>query len=262
MKIIRLVIIFSFFLSGCGCNPEKPPFSSEGDKRSILVYSSAALSNPVSELASEYENKGGCAVDILTGGSAHQMRAIQVNKKGDAVFATVGDYVDTLKSQGIVSETYELGSDRLAYFVAYGNPLRIDGNLNWLTNDRVRSIIGSALTSGAGEETHLALQKAGILKDVFANVTGLASDSKQLLKAVADNNADIAVDWTSLKYSPQSKGTQTVEIDSPYFRKVKVKAGLITFSREEECAGDFLKLAASEKGRQVFSKYGIEKQQP
>ncbi|MCD8552894.1 substrate-binding domain-containing protein [Seleniivibrio sp.] len=259
MKFIRLIVIFAVFLSACGCNPEKPPFSSGNNKRYILVYSSAALSNPVIELASEYEKNGECAVDILTGGSAHQMRAIQVNKKGDVIFATVGDYVDILKTQGMVSETYELGSDRLAYFVAYGNPLKIDGKLDWLTNDRIRGIIGSALTSGAGEETHRALQKAGVLKNVFENVTSLASDSKQLLKAVADNNADIAVDWISLKYNPQSEGTQTVEIDSPYFREVKVKAGLITFSQEQDCAKNFLEFAASEKGRQVFLKYGIEK---
>lgn len=259
MRFIFFIFLAAFCSFFLGCSPETPPFTQKNEKKYILVYSSAALASAVGELAASYENNSGCGIDILTGGSAHQVRAVQVNKKGDVIFASVGDVVDILKEQGVVSEEYSLGWDRLAYFVGYGNPLKIDGNLQWLTDPGIRSIIGSALTSGAGEETHIALEKAGVLKDVFENATGLASDSKQLLKAVADNNADIAVDWMSLKYSPDSKGTQTIPIDSPFFRRVTVKAGLLRYSHEKECAAGFLRFAASEVGRQVFYKYGIEK---
>jgi len=262
MRFITLFGLIAACLFSFGCSPDKPPFSSDSGKKYILVYSSAALSNAVGELAAAYENQSGCGVDILTGGSSHQLRAIEVNKKGDVIFATAGDGVEGLKAKGYVSEVHTIGEDRLAYFVGYGNPLKIDGSLQWLTDPKIRSVIGSALTSGAGEATHIACRRAGILKDVFENAIGLASDSKQLLKAVADNNADLAVDWISLKYSPDSKGTQTIPIDSEFFRKVTVKAGLITFSQEKECARGFLQFALSDSGRQVFYKYGIEKQTP
>ncbi len=259
MRFIVFIFLAAFCSFSFGCSPETPPFLQDSGKKNILVYSSAALSNAVGELAAAYENESGCGIDILTGGSAHQMRAVQVNKKGDIIFSSVGDVVDRLRESGIVTENYSLGGDRLAYFVSYGNPLKIDGKLHWLTESGIRSVIGSALTSGAGEETHIALQKAGILKDVFENAIGLASDSKQLLRSVADNDADLAVDWMSLKYSPDSKGTQAIPIDSPFFRRVTVKAGLLKFSREKECAAGFLRFAASDRGRQVFYKFGIEK---
>lgn len=249
-----VIAVLLFF----GCSAEKAPFATDTKEKYILVYSSSALADAVGELASSYEKETGCRVDVLTGGSAHQYRAVQVNKQGDIIFAIVGEYVDKLKSEGLVTDIYLIGYDRLAYFVSYGNPLGINGELKWLTNSNVRSMIGSVLTSGAGEETHRTLQSAGVLDEVFENVIGLASDSKQLLKAVKDNKADMAVDWLSLKYNPEAKGTQAIPIDSDYFRKVPVKAGLLNFSSEKECSKGFVELSISEKGKQMFSKYGIE----
>ncbi len=257
MRIILAVYTLLFFCLA-GCSPTEHPFAEQNGKKYILVYSSPVLSEPVAEIASVYEKSGDCAVDILTGGSAHQVRAIEISKKGDLFFTSVGEYADGLKKKGMASEPYTLGRNRLVYYVTYGNPMGIDGNLSWLENDSIRLVIGSYLTSGAGEQTHRTLQKAGILERVSESIDFLAPDSKSLLKSVADNEADLAVGWESLKYSTVSKGTRTIPIKSPYFGYVPVKAALLNFSVEKSCAEDFLKMAVSPQGLQIFSKYGIE----
>jgi len=257
MRIILAVYTLLFFCLA-GCSPTEHPFAEQSGKKYILVYSSPVLSEAVAEIASVYEKSGGCAVDILSGGSAHQVRAIEISKKGDIFFTSVGEYADSLNKKGMAAKPYTLGRNRLVFYVAYGNPMGIDGNLSWLENENIRLVIGSYLTSGAGEQTHRTLQKAGILERVSESVDFLAPDTKSLLKSVADNEADLAVGWESLKYSTFSKGTQAIPIKSADFGYVPVKAAPLNFSAEKACAEDFLKTALSPQGLQIFSKYGIE----
>ncbi|ADD67939.1 extracellular solute-binding protein family 1 [Denitrovibrio acetiphilus DSM 12809] len=240
------------------CDPYENPLTRNKPLNEILVYTGITMSDAVLELKSEFEKENDCLVHVMYGASGYLKRVIDVNKKGDIFIPGNSSFLDTLIGDAVVTRRETLGYNRLSFFVPKGNPMGLNGSLSQLAEGDLRLIIGAPESGSVGKETMYLLQKYGIFHDVALQVHSFAADSKKLASAIRDNDADIAINWRAVGYTLKNRDfMDAIDIDSPYIRKVPVVMGLLKYSVDTGCPVKFMNMAVSEKGRQIFHKYGF-----
>ena len=101
-------------------------------------------------------------------------------------------------------------------------------------------------------------KKRGIYEDVVKNVMSLTTDSKDLMKAIISKDADIVINWFAVStWDDNPDYMDVIEIGSEFAGTKKLILGLLKYSEHPDIAKKFMELAASDKGRTIFKKYGL-----
>jgi len=122
-----------FVAAGClagACSP--------GADDEVLVFVASSLSQPLTELATHYENETGTRVRVATGSSA-ALREQILDGAPAAVFVSASEEImDTVADDGlVVGEATPLAANHLVLAVAVGNPLGVEG-VNDLARESLR----------------------------------------------------------------------------------------------------------------------------
>ncbi len=249
--IILLAIITAAVVSCVAPNPlEKEDTSEE-----ILVYSSMAVSDAVSDIVEMYNQTSGCSAVVLYGGSSHLKYAVEATQQGDVFIPGIGAHNDELFEKKIILRMERIGYYTPVLYVRKGNPLRITGDLSSLKDDTVRVGLGSQVSSGIGQVTADLLKKEGIYDDVMQNAAVLASDSRQLMNELAVGRVDVVLGWAHSGSENYMSGDVAPIPLNGDVKGVPMSIGLLKYTKNRECAERFIELAVSEQGRSVFNKY-------
>ncbi len=245
-------VILLVLLTGCsvGDAPEKP--------RELLIYCGVTMIKPMEALGKIFEKQEGCKVVITKGGSGSLFRAIKVNKVGDLYLPGCRTYVTMCEKEGLVSESVRVGSNRAVMMVAKGNPKHIPADLMALASPAYYVVLGNPCSGSIGRETKNILLRRGILDAVLDNVKDLTPDSKDLVKVLREDTADVVINWYATATWPDnSPYVEALPIDPTFAPEKELVLGLLSTSLQPELARKFLTLAASEKGRAIFQRFGL-----
>ncbi len=252
--IIIFVLLLSFFTLN-GCTNQDPP---EPIKKELLIYCGITMTRPMRKIADRIEQQENCIIKIIKNGSDNLYRSIKINQKGDLYLPGSESYIEKCLLEKLVTETVSVGFNRAVFIVAKGNPLNISGNLNSLLNPDYRIVLGTSDSCAIGKETKRVLTQAGIYEQVISQTLYLTSDSADLIKAIADNKADLVVNWYATATWPGNREVMDVLLlDEDMVLPHKLILGLLSFSRQPEIARRFMKLASSPEGREIFADYGF-----
>jgi len=253
---ILLTCLSVLFVTGCDMReyPEPDTIS----QRELLIYCGMTMIRPVMEISAILEEEAGCNVKITYGGSGHIARSVKVNQVGDIFFPGRESYIKKLEEFGSITKTSVIGYNVAGFFVQPGNPYQISSDVNSLLNPTLNVVIGSPDAGSIGKETERILRKADIFENVVDNSLFMTTDSKGLVQAIKEKEADLVINWRAVKYLP---GNHDAMEFVPLPNDVVIKQSLIMaklkYSDYPDLAEQFIALSTSERGKNIFKKYGF-----
>ena len=247
------VVLTLLFISGCTINLDDDP-----PKEELLIYCGITMIQPMQEIADLFEARTDCIVKFIKGGSGNLYRSIKANSAGDLYLPGSESYINTAKSEELVTQTLVVGFNRAAILVKKGNPLAIQPDLKSLVDSRYRVALGAEDSGSIGRETARILRGSQLYDQAMKKALFLTTDSKDLTKAIMEDRVDLVVNWYATGLWPQ----HTPYVDVLRFNEEQVAPhrlvlGILTFSINRGLSRDFMALAGSEEGQAIFRKCGF-----
>ena len=90
----------------------------------------------------------------------------------------------------------------------------------------------------------------------------MTSDSRDLNKAIADNTADLVVNWkATAQWARYRSLMEAISLGDDIATSHSLVLGLLTYSKEPDIARSFMAFAVSPKGQNIFANYGFGRAQ-
>lgn len=260
----HLALLFALSLAltaGCARRPEsgtgpttKPV--TQAEKASLMVFSGAANTPPLTELAKDFEGKANCRVDVTFAGSGTLLNQIDLEKVGDVYVPGSDDFMEKAKQKGAVDP----GTEKLVAWlvptinVAKGNPKGVK-ELKDLAKPGVRVCIADAKAVCLGGVAEEILKKAGLQESVKKNVATYALSCEEVENLVETGEVDAAIGWDVFdQWAPEK--IENVPIPKELAQRRYIPAAVVTYSKQKELAQQFVDFVSSEEGNSVYSKHG------
>ena len=226
--------------------------------KELLVYCGITMIEPMTEIARIIEQQEGVRISFIKGGSGNLLRSLKVNGVGDLFLPGSKSYIDKAKAEQLVTDTVHVGYNKAAMMVVKGNPKGISADLKELQNQDYYVVIGNPHSGSIGKETRQILTAAGIFDSVQLNAREMTTDSKRLTQVLLNREADLVVNWyATATWAENRSHIDVLPIDERYAKKKKLVLGLLKSSRYPEIARHFMSYASSDKGREIFNRYGL-----
>ncbi|NDV22040.1 substrate-binding domain-containing protein [Desulfovibrio sp. JC022] len=252
-KFYVLTVFFLALLLLPGCQEQGVE-----QEKELLVYCGITMIKPMTEIAGIIEEKYDCKVLITKGGSGNLLKSIKANMMGDLYLPGSGSYIQAALEQGLVTDTVHVGFNKAAMMVKKGNPRNIPDTLDSMADSNFYVVIGNPESGSIGRETKKILAKKGIFTEVAENVQMMTTDSKDLVRVIKDDEADLVINWYATSIWPENRESISVlPISGEYAGKKKLIIGLLRFSRYPDISKVFMEYASSTEGRAIFNKYGL-----
>lgn len=236
-----------------GCSNKRPD-----KKKELLVYCGITMIKPMSDIARIIEEQENCKIIITKGGSGNLLKSLKINKVGDLYLPGSDSYIATCLEEDLVSDTVFVGYNKASIMVQKGNPKQITADLDNLRRKDYYVVICNPRSGSIGRETKYILEQKGIFEEVMANARELTTDSKRLVSILKEKQADIVINWYATSvWEENARYIDVLSIDEKYAKKKKLVLGLLKTSKYPEVARRFMEYAASEKGRELFTRYGL-----
>ncbi len=249
-----IFIVAMLLISGCNHSEPKRQATPE-----ILIYCGITMIKPVHELAHIFEARRNCEVKIVKGGSGDLLKAIKLNQKGDLFLPGESSYMDSCMADGLCKRNVCVGFNRSTMVVRKNNPNNIPGELKSMANPQYKVVIANPETGSIGLEAKSVLERAGLFKQVLANNPIFTTDSKDITNAVSEGVADVGLNWYATTQWPEnSTKIDSLDIPEDYAPRTPLLLGILNSSPNTDLASDFMNLAISHLGRDIFKKFGFE----
>ncbi|NOR86786.1 MAG: solute-binding protein [Bacteroidales bacterium] len=257
MSILKFKITLALLVFILGIHSCKNDNTKE-EQKELLIYCGITMIQPMTEIKTIIEEQENCKIQITKDGSGNLLKAIEMIGVGDLYLPGSEAYISSAFSKNLISDTAYVGQNRLVMMVQKGNPLKINSNLENLLNKEFYIIIGNPNTGSIGKATKKALQQKGILKEVEQNAIKYTTDSKDLTLALINKEADLVINWyATYTWNNHSEYIDIIEIDEKYSQKRKLILAILKSSKHPDIAKNILELAHSERGQEIFKKYGL-----
>ena len=257
----KFVVFFIIVLSLNSCTHDSSQKSEESieDVKTILVHCGVTMVKPITEIAKIIEEQEKCKVLIAKGASGNLYQSIVNNKIGDLYLPGSEQYIVDAMKEGYVLEKTYVGINKASIMVQKNNPKKIQSSLECLKDTNLRIVIGNPSSGSIGKETKIVLDKLGIYNEVKKRAEYITIDSRDLIKALKNDEADIIINWFATSvWDDNSQFVDVLEInENSVIQENKLYLGLLTFSQYPDISKKMMMLAASERGQQIFRKYGL-----
>lgn len=258
LSIIMLLVIFS-----CNSNKDSKDTKNttetlekktETKEKTIFVYSGAGLKKPVSEIGELFEKEYGVKVEFSYAGSGQLLTQLETTGKGDVyIVGSVPNY-EAAKKKNLVGEYITVAHHTPAIIVLKGNPKNIL-SLEDLSKSGIKVILGDEKASAIGKTSQEILEK-NKLEKVNNNVISKAATVNEMVLQLTTGQADAMIATIDSVYD-----NDKLEIIKIYPEKnidQIISGGIVEKSDKKDLAKQFLDFAASERGKEIFKKYGFE----
>ncbi len=228
------------------------------EKKELLFYIGITMVKPMNELAQNFKKKHNCEIKILQGGSQDLYESLKNSKKGDLYLAGSLSYRKKYLPEGLLLDAVFVGYNKVSLVVPKGNPKQIPADLNVLNDKKYRVVLGNVESGSVGDETKKVLTKFGNYEEAILNAVKLVPDSRNLTKAIKDDEADVGLNWYATTFWDDNKQyVDPLVIDEKYAEKAVLVLNLLKSSKYQELTKEFMKYATSQEGRAIFHKYGF-----
>lgn len=251
--LFTVILVGVLFVSGCSgktaaeMKPREP--------KSLLVYCSAGLKDPVEEICQTFNSRyEGLDINYSIAGTAQLSSQILLTQKGDVYAVSDAEELKPLQDKGLVAWERSLVYHTPVLAVPKGNPGGIN-KLSDLTRQGVRVALGDAGAVPIGKIADKMLEENGILEAVNKNVVVRTATVNELLVYLSSRQVDAAIVWEENCRS--AKGTVEV-VEIPELEEyVKItKAVVLSCSQENELARELAEFMGSPQAMEIWEKYG------
>ncbi|MFK5986557.1 MAG: molybdate ABC transporter substrate-binding protein [Pseudomonadota bacterium] len=252
IKALCILIVSCFSLLACdSSNPQK-------NQIELLIYCGITMSNPMREIANNFEKKHQLKITITQGGSEDLYQSLKAAKKGDLYLPGSASYRDKHFADGLLKESVKLGYNQAALLVKKGNPKNISADINNLTRKDLNVVIGSHESGSIGKETKKILEKLGIYNVVLNNVLYLTSDSRTLNHALKKGDADVIINWKATAFFDNNKlYVDAISLDPKIAKPKQLLLNALSFSKHPQLVAKFMQYASSAEANSIFKKFGF-----
>lgn len=249
MQLIKYILIITIFISSS---------LYANTKKELIFYVGITMVKPVNELVQKFEKANNCKVKILQGGSQDLYDSIKSSQIGDLYLPGSVSYRDKHIKEGLLLEGKFVGYNKLSLIVKKGNPKNIKASLEELTNENLNVVLGNDQSGSVGKASKKILTKYNLYKKAILNSLFLASDSRNLIKAITSGKADLVLNWHATSFWDDNKNlVEAIELDDKYSKKSKLVFNFLKTSKNPILSKKFMNYASSEEGREVFKRYGF-----
>lgn len=253
------IVFISFFillLLSCSKDPQKNENTQKDNE--LLIYCGITMIGPMLEISKYFEKENNTKINFFYDGSGVLEKLILNNKRGDLFIPGSDIFLENLKKAGFIKNEKVVAYNIAAIIVRKGNPKKINPVLESLANPYYKVILGDEEESSIGRETKSILLKAGLYDSVVKNVTKYAIDSKDITNSIISGATDIGINWKATAYFKENTDhIEAYEIDSKYTTKNPITLTMLSFSKHQDIAKEFIQFASSEKGKEIFKKWGF-----
>lgn len=254
---VSVLILLCLGVSVAGCEDESPDAARTSDAN-LLIYCGITMLHPIRAIAATFEAETGATVTISQGGSEDLYKSLKASRLGDLYFPGSMSYRTQHLDEGLLGEAVEVGYNVSALVVLKGNPKGIPGDVAVLADPALSVVIANPQSGSIGRETERILESAGLYRDVLANTSFMATDSRNLNQSLLDGAADVILNWRATAFFPENRDRLDVlDIDPALAQPKTLALNLLTFSAHPELARRFMALAESERGQAVFRSFGF-----
>lgn len=254
----RFLIFLLLLFPLVGCDSEQPDLRIPVAPKELLLYCGTTIAPAMRHIADLFEQQEGCVVKIIRDGSGALLHSIHINKVGDLYLPGSESYVAQCVTEKLVVEAHDIGMNRAVLMVAPGNPLHISADLNNFVTLHYRTVLGLPQSGSIGQETQRLLGALGLYKQAMAKATILACDSKDILRAVASDEADLALNWYAAAVSDDNRSVEVLELDKAVASPHILRLGLLKYSYDPALAKKFIAFTLSPAGQQLLARYGFK----
>lgn len=254
----RLYVCF-IFIGIClsACNINTPADKNTGK---LLIYVGAASKPPVEEIIKLYEEEKGVKVEVVFGGSGFILSQLKLAKKGDIYFPGSSDYMEIAKRDGIVFPETE---QRVVYLVnainvQKGNPKNIL-SLKDLCRPGLKIAIGNPEGVCVGAYAVEIIEKNMSAEEVThfrKNLLTLTESCDKTAAVIALSTVDAVIGWSVFEHWNPELIESILLQKEEIVRIGYIPVAISVYTQDSTAAADFIRYVMSEKGKQVFRKYG------
>lgn len=221
----------------------------------LIVHCAAGIRAPVQELALQFEEQTGQAIELQLGGSGTLLAAVQAGAPGDLFIAGDASFVERAREAGVVREVIELARMKAVLGVARGNPKGLVG-LPDLVRPDLRVGLGHPEATAIGRVTRSVLDEAGLWQEVLRNRKVEKPTVNDLASDLAVGALDVAIVWdvTVAGYD----NLQAIRVEAFEAQPRRVTAGVLEAARQPARALAFTRwLASADMGAPTFRSHGF-----
>jgi molybdate transport system substrate-binding protein len=226
-------------------------------KAELVVFCGSAVTPPLEEAGRSYQQEKGIQIIIHSGGSGTVLSQMRIARQGDLYIPGSPDFMlKALKYQAVYPETIE----QLAYLIPVisvpkGNPKQI-ASLNDLVKPGLRIAIANPESVCVGLYAIEILEYNGLLARIRPNIITQAASCELTASLVVLGSVDAVLGWDIFgKWRPDR--IETVYLDPSQLPRIAyIPAAISRFTKDRDKAEAFLRYLASEKGREIFSRFG------
>jgi molybdate transport system substrate-binding protein len=231
-------------------------FSADSMKE-IYFFCGSAVRMPMDEIIKNFEAEGEIKVNVIYGGSGSLLSQMEMSRKGDVYLAGSPDYI-------IIGEQKNLLVKKSAKKVSYlipaiivpkGNPAKIF-SLADLAKPDIKLGMGNPESVCLGLYGIEILEYNGLMKKVLPNVVTFTKNCEDTATLVVLKQVDAIFGWDVFaNWNPNDvEWIKIADNDIPRIAYTAIAMPVFVSNPIE--AADFMDYVLSEKGKQVFEKWG------
>lgn len=253
-KKVILSILLCISVLFAGCSKEKEP-----KKQTILVLAAASLADVLSEMKLDYEQRHDNVEIVFSFDSSGTLKA-QIEEGVDAdLFLSASPLpVSQLVEGGYVSEEQvtDLLTNEIVLIANTSIKTPLQSFEEVVTSDEVDMIATCMSEVPIGQYTIQLYENLG-LGEELAKKANYASNVRQVLDWVASGNVPYGIVYAT--DAAIEEGVTVQAVADPYlYSPVRYQAAIVSASKKQDAANDFLEYLQSDTAKQLFSDYGFE----
>ena len=231
----------------------------------ITIAAASDLQFAFKELVSQYEKVSGHRVKTSFGSSGNFYAQIQHGAPFDLYFSADSLYPKKLEEAGfaVPGSRYHYAVGRIVIWTRHASRLDLTQGFETLRQPAVKTIaVANPKHAPYGRAAVAAMEHFRIYGDVKHRLV-LGENVSQAAQFVESGAADIGILALSLALSPamQAKGTYW-EIPAHSHPPLEQAAVIITSSKRQEHAQQFLEFVKSPQGQTIMTRYGFAMPEP
>ncbi len=227
----------------------------------LMIFVGAGIRPPVAELAEVFTRENNVNVVPDYAGSEVLISKIKLAETGDVYMPGDKHYIDQAAEAGMI-----LSQQPVCYFVPTilvqkGNPKEITG-LADLVKPGIKLGLGDEKACAIGRKCKKIFSKNNIAwEDAERNLEYQSMTVNELGIQIQTESLDAVIVWDAVAKYYTEHGDE-VPISNEENVISTVGAGVLKFTQNRELAEQFIELARSERGREIFQKHGYRVDPP
>jgi molybdate transport system substrate-binding protein len=227
----------------------------------LILYCAAGLVKPIKQIARDYEEEFGQAIQLELGGSGKLLSQISLTRgRGHLYLAADSWYIDQARSDGLVGPSFSVARITPVIVTQRGNPKNIT-SLNDLSSGHIKLVLANPDLASIGRTGKVQLQAAGLWEQLQrlragpGAIVSMVGTVNQVAQAVQLATADAGIVWD----------VTAAQFDLPFIHDERLDAGQSTIAiavlQDQSFTDDAMRfvryLSDSETGRGHLRAYGF-----